>query len=325
VAGVDRLVLLGDVIELRHGPTREALASGEGALRELGGALTPGCRVAIVPGNHDHMLVAPWLDRRARKRAPAPIGLQAAVDWRAGEPLARIASWLGASELEVSYPGRWLRDDVYATHGHYADRHITVPQLERLAAGVMAKIMGDAAAGPRATEDYERVLGPMYAWIDAVAQAGGPAGPASHGASGRAWRALSGTDRGRGWRRRTATAAFPGVIAGLNRIGLGPLDADLSGAGVRRAQLRSIAEVLLALRVTAPYVIFGHTHRAGPLPGDDIAEWRALTGSQLLNSGCWVREPSFLGSDPSTSPYRAGFCIRLEDHGPPALVNLLDD
>jgi hypothetical protein len=318
-------VLLGDVIELRHGPTRESLAAGEEAMRDLGAALTPGCRVAIVPGNHDHMLVTPWMDRRARKRTPAPIGLQSAVNWRAGEPLARIASWLGPAELEVSYPGLWLRDDVYALHGHYADRHITVPQLERLAVGVMARVMNGGPAGPRATEDYETVLGPIYAWIDAVAQAGGPAGRVSHGASSRAWRALSGTGRGRGWRRRAAAAAFPAVIAGLNRIGLGPLDADLSGAGVRRAQLRSIGEVLLALRVTAPYVIFGHTHRAGPLPGDDIAEWRALTGSELLNTGCWVHEPSFLGSEPSRSPYRAGFCVRLEDHGPPVLINLLDD
>ena len=324
MAGVDRLVLLGDVIELRQGRTREALAAGEETLRELGAGLAPGCRVVIAPGNHDHMLVAPWLDRRARKRTPPPIGLQSAVDWRAGEPLARIAGWLGPAELEVAYPGLWLRDDVYALHGHYADRHTTVPQLERLAAGVMARIM-DGPAGPHTTEDYEKVLGPMYAWIDAVAQAGGPARRGSQGASARAWGALSASGRRRGWRRRAATAAFPGVIAGLNRIGLGPLDADLSGASVRRAQLRSLGEVLLALGVSAPHVIFGHTHRAGPLPADDVDEWRALTGARLLNTGCWVHEPSFVGSEPSSSPYRAGFCVTLEDHGPPALINLLDD
>jgi hypothetical protein len=37
-----------------------------------------------------------------------------------------------------------------------------------------------------------------------------------------------------------------------------------------------------------------------------------------------VREPSFLGRDPSSSPYRAGFAVRLGDTGPPELVNLLD-
>ena len=32
-------------------------------------------------------------------------------------------------------PGLWPADGVYATHGHYLDRHLTVPSFERLAAG----------------------------------------------------------------------------------------------------------------------------------------------------------------------------------------------
>ena len=32
---------------------------------------------------------------------------------------------------ELAYPGVWLRPDVYATHGHYVDLHITVPSFER--------------------------------------------------------------------------------------------------------------------------------------------------------------------------------------------------
>jgi hypothetical protein len=322
---VDRLVLLGDVLELRQAPVREVLAAGEAPLRELGAALAPGAQVVIVPGNHDHLLLAAWMQRRARRGAPAPLGLQSAVDWRAAEPLARLARWFEPAQLEVAYPGTWLRDDVYAIHGHYGDRHTTVPMLERLAAGVMARIAGQVPGGPDTAEAYEAILGPIYAWVDAVAQSGGRRlGRGSQGASAHAWRVLSGSGRRRGWRRRAAALAFPGLIAGLNRAGLGPLKADLSTPGLRSAGLRAADESLLSLGVVARHVIFGHTHRAGPLPGDDRGEWRTLGGAHLVNSGCWVHEPGFLGPEPDRSPYRAGFCVALDGHGPPVLTNLLD-
>ena len=46
----DRLVLLGDVLELRQGPVREALSVAEPVLRELGAALGPGARSVVVAG-----------------------------------------------------------------------------------------------------------------------------------------------------------------------------------------------------------------------------------------------------------------------------------
>ncbi len=72
-------------------------------------------------------------------------------------------------------------------------------------------------------------------------------------------------------------------------------------------------------------MIFGHTHRAGPLPGDDAQRVGAPARARgLLNTGSWVYEPGFLGDDPARSPYRPGFAVVLDDEGPPALVNLLD-
>jgi hypothetical protein len=313
------------VLELRHGPQREALLAARELLQAVGRALSPGTPVIIVPGNHDHGLLGPWFERQARHGSPPPLGLQSAVDWRAGEPLAQLARWLEPAELEVSYPGYWLREDVYAIHGHYADRHTTVPMLERLGAGAMAAIVGEGPAGPGSAEDYEGVLSPLYAWLDAVAQVGGPMlGRSSHGASAEAWRALAGSGRRRGVRRRAAAAAFPALIAALNRSRIGPLSADLSSAGLRRAGLGAVGEVLLRLGVDAPYVLFGHTHRAGPLAPDDRSEWRAIAGAQLTNVGCWVHEPNFLGSEPRRSPYRPGFCARVGDAGAPELGNLLD-
>jgi hypothetical protein len=123
----DRLVLLGDVIELRQSPVREALSAAEPVLREIGAALGPASEAVIVPGNHDHHLAGEWLARRTRDAEPPPLGLESAVDWEPGEMLATVASWLEPARVRAAYPGAWLRDDVYAIHGHYADRHTTVP------------------------------------------------------------------------------------------------------------------------------------------------------------------------------------------------------
>jgi hypothetical protein len=71
-------------------------------------------------------------------------------------------------------------------------------------------------------------------------------------------------------------------------------------------------------------VLFGHTHRAGPLPGDEPAEWTSKTGAALHNTGSWIHAPMFLGPAPSRSPYRAGFATLAGEEGPPELLNLLD-
>jgi hypothetical protein len=278
----------------------------------------------IVPGNHDHYLAAPWLGRRARDAAPAPLGLESTIALEPGDALSALAERLAPAQVRASYPGVWLREDVYATHGHYGDRHTTVPMLERLSAGVMARLVGERDGGPRRAEDYEAELAPIYAWIDAVAQAGGVRlGRSSHDPSTRAWGVLT-DGRQRGPRGRALVLGFPVAVGALNRLGLGPLNADLSGPELRRAGLRAFAEVLDRLSVAAPYVIFGHTHRAGPLPADDRAEWITAGRTEILNTGCWVHEPRFMGSAPHRSPYRPGFAAAVEDDGPPRLLNLLD-
>jgi hypothetical protein len=280
--------------------------------------------VVIVPGNHDHELLAPWLARRALTDG-GPLGLETSVDFSQGEPLGQLAVALSPASVRVAYPGVWLRDDVYALHGHYLDLHTTVPMFERLGAGVVARLLGDRGRAPTSSDDYEAGLAPMYAWIHSLAQGrpgGAGLGRSSHGPSSRAWRTLNGTGP-RGRIRRTALrAAIPAAVSVLSRAGLGPLHADLSGPELRRAGLRSLATVIDRLHIDARHVIFGHTHRAGPLPGDDRAEWQ---DGRILNSGCWVHEPAYLGTSPSTSPYRPGFAVRLDGAGGDLeLVNLLD-
>jgi hypothetical protein len=325
VRDIDRLVLLGDVLELRHGPARDALSAAAPALEAIGAALPAGAEVVIVPGNHDHHLLTPWLGRRFQTATPAPLGLESAVQWEADDPLAIVAGWFARAKVRAAYPGVWLRDDVYAIHGHYCDRHTTVPMFERIGAGVMARIVHEPPGGPATPEHYEAILAPIYAWIAAIAERGGPdLGRSSHGASAQAWRALAGRRRGGRIRRLALGAAFPIGVAALNRARLGPLRADISGPELRRAALRSFGEVVARLQIPASHVVFGHTHRAGPLPGDDRSEWGAGDGAQLINTGSWVLERGFLGPRPQESPYRPGFAVGIASDAPPTLVNLLD-
>ena len=66
-----------------------------------------------------------------------------------------------------------------------------------------------------------------------------------------------------------------------------------------------MAEVAARLGLGDAHVVFGHTHRAGPLPGEPQAEWRGRSGARLMNSGSWIYEPIFL-ADPRREPLLAG-------------------
>lgn len=320
VRGADRLVVLGDALELRHGPLPEALAAAGPILAALGAALGPDGELVLVPGNHDHALLDPW----RRTRGTGPLALQERVPSRDGGALQALEAAVAPARLEVAYPGIWLAPGVWATHGHYLDRLITVPTFERLAAGAMVRVVGALPAHGAVPDDFEAALAPLYAWMHAVAQSQrSDWAAARQSSSASTWQALTGTGP-RPVRARAMARLFPLAITGLNRAGLGPLRAELSGVELRQAGLTAMGEVVRRLGVEAEHVVFGHTHRAGPLPGDDPGEWRAPTGARLHNAGGWLDEPVFATGGPS-SPYWAGRALVLEDGAPPRLERLVTD
>jgi hypothetical protein len=325
-AQADRVVVLGDGVELRDRPKRDAAELAAPVFAELGQALGPDGELVVTAGNHDHGLVAGWIDGRLETEPSGFLGLEERIEPEHAGPLAAaLARAAQPARVSVAYPGLWLRDDVYAFHGHYADLHATVPTFERLAMGAMARWvvrLPDQGATP---DDYEAALAPLYAWMNALTQRSEHAVvSAGAGASARAWVALAGGGRRRRPVRTAALAlGYRAAVAGLNAAGIGPLDRSLSGPALRRGYLRGIREVLRRLEIAAPYAIWGHSHRSGPWPGDDPGEWVTPAGTQILNTGSWVYQRHFLSDAPNRSPYWPGTAVLVEDGAPPRLMRLL--
>jgi hypothetical protein len=191
----------------------------------------------------------------------------------------------------------------------------------------MARWVVNLPESGAAPDDYEAVLAPMYAWMSALTQRSERAIlSAGAGASARAWVALAGDER----RTRPVRSAALGVgyaamVAALNKAGIGPIERDLSGASLRRGNLRGIHEVSRRLGITAPYLLWGHSHRSGPWDHDDPSEWITSGGTRIVNTGSWVYQRHFLSERPYASPYWPGVAVLVEESGPPQLMRLLGD
>ncbi len=330
IADADRLVLLGDVLELRELPLPEVLDAARPFFEDVGEAMA-GRPIVLVPGNHDHRLVEPLLERLAL--AGKPLGLeQRAVP--AGEAATRIDAWLGSTDLELAYPGIWLRDDVYATHGHYMDCHMSLPRIECVAAAATMRAFGPLPARPR-PDDYERVLRPVYGLSFALTQAGftKPHPTASTTVrvtrpSERAWKTLSqrnvsGSRPRRAVRRAIVGAGISAGIQGVNRLLRADFSTDLSATAISRSGVEAATEMATRLEVDAAHVITGHTHRAGPETGD--GPWTLANGGRLHNTGSWVFADAFHHPGRPPGPYWPGTITWIEDDAPPRRVPLLTE
>lgn len=342
LSDIDRVVLLGDVLELRHGPPREAMAAARGFFEDLGRTL--GERELIVTaGNHDHALVEPWLAARGDLAEPEPLAPEQLLEpAEVSSMMIRIAELCAPARVRVAYPGLWLREDVYAMHGHYLDCHLTVPTLERLSVGAMGRLLRRPPASFKGVDDYEALGAPVFAWRDAVARETRTGAALNGLATVTAWRALGGGTGGngsvarRGSRRMLAAAggglrlkalkaSFPLAVGALNSAGVGPLRADISAVELRRAGLEAMGEVAARIGLEDAYVVFGHTHRAGPFADDDKQEWTGRTGARLINTGSWTYAAIFLDGLGIENPYWPGVCVIVGDSGPPTLRRLLLD
>jgi hypothetical protein len=253
---VDRLVLLGDVVELLEGRPERSMPIAEPVLRAIGARLH-GREVVVVPGNHDAALVRPWLGSHG-----VPSGIEAAIPADATPLLARLTSWLAPARVSVRYPGVWLSERVWATHGHYLDRHL-VPEV---AYGVARVALGRVPRDGATPADYERAGGVSLTRVEAFLTRWLP----------RPLAALS--DDISELLRAVTMPRVPRVL--LDRR-LSLVNATLLALQFRFASLPALGRVVHRLGVDADWVVFGHVHRSGPLA--------ARRGSRTPARGCTSR------------------------------------
>ena len=290
---IDRLVLLGDTVELLNRRPDRSMRIAEPVLRALGQRLGPDREVVLVAGNHDAPLVRRWALSTAHELTP-----DHDVPLDATPALRTVVSWLAPARVQVRYPGVWIGDRLWATHGHYLDRHL----LPTSALGV-----------PRP----------------------GRAGLTDPGAGGyelATARRHTGRRRDRSRRhpavltRRASLRAFGFTVFRAPRLllrnGMAPLTARAIDLQMRHASIPAMARVTAQLGVQADTVVFGHVHRRGPIGGEP---WPHPDGTTYLNTGSWLREPLLIDRAQPPHPYWPGGAVIVDDRGIARSVGLLDD
>jgi UDP-2,3-diacylglucosamine pyrophosphatase LpxH len=295
---VERLVLLGDTVELMEGRAQQAMDTAEPVLRALGARLGRNREVIVVPGNHDAPLVRAWV--RARSEV---LSTETTIESTATPVLARLASWLAPARVGIRYPGVWLSDGIWATHGHYLDRHLLPVSAYGVARGLRGEPPGEGAL----PIDYELARRPSVArfsrWMP---------------------RPLAALIDDAAELARAST--MPRVQRRLLHRRIAPLTATLLGVQMRRASIPALTRVVHRLGIDAEWVVFGHVHRLGPLPGDDPRQWQGPGGSpRIINTGSWLYEPLLVHRARPPHPYWPGGAILLGPGEDPRAIGLLDE
>ena len=307
VSDADRLVLLGDIVELRERPLAEALEVSRPVLEALGRAMA-GRPVVLVPGQPRPRA------RRAVARAAAARGRGAAggggvaggAGRRRGRAHRRVDARRGA-DARLSRPAAARRR---LRHSRPLPRPAPDHPAARVDRGVRDGPAHEARPRARARPPTTRPSSPRCtpstpASPRAPRPARWPAAAASRAPSGSAPATAARPTPPRpsapATRRARASAAatrfllgrvtIPGAVAALNVLGLGPFRATLTGEELRRSGLDAMARVAEVLAPGTPHVVFGHTHRPGPLrarrPGrvDDALGHAAVEQRELAARG----------------------------------------
>ena len=153
---------------------------------------------------------------------------------------------------------------------------------------------------------YEAALAPIYAFAYSVVQWSEGAAVTRGGNLSRSVWQQTNPSRGRPSAKGLALrAAIPIAVRAINLLVAGPFRSDISAKELRRAGLRAMATVVESLGVEAEHVIFGHTHRAGPLPGD-AEGWRLRGGARLHEHGVLAVRGRLRGRRRAVQPLLAG-------------------
>jgi UDP-2,3-diacylglucosamine pyrophosphatase LpxH len=300
---IDRLVLLGDTVELAEGAPRTAMKVAEPVLRAIGAALGPEREVVVVPGNHDAGLTRRWV--RAQGDA---LALDARVPHDASTALAAVTEWLAPARVEVRAPGFWVSPRVWATHGHYLDRHLAPEGAWGIARGAVR----------RRGEEVDRVVGPA-----AYERRRRP----RVGVEARLTRVLPRPlatlidDAAELLRARSMPSPRQ-----LQPHRIAPFWRRVLGRQMQRSSIPALLHAAARIGADPDWIVFGHVHRSGPRSDDDPALWAGPGGRpRVANTGSWTYEPLLLHRSGPPHPYWPGGAILVDDDRDPHALGLLDD
>ena len=240
VADADRLVLLGDVIELRERPLAEALEVARPVFEELGARARRAGRSCSCRATTTTRFAEPVARAAAarRRRAADRDGVAGRARRRRAGPDRRLDAGRGA---HARLPGpasarRRLR------HPRPLPRPPPDDPAARVDRGVGDGARDRARQGsPRRPPTTRRSWRPMYAFYAGLAQGASPASLARGGSLSRdVWRRVAAPQDGRARSDRgrflLGRVTIPGAVAALNGLGLGPVPrhAHRRGAAPRR-------------------------------------------------------------------------------------------
>ncbi len=361
----DEVVLLGDVLELRFQRLEDALRVSTPFFAALGTALrasrqrrTVPPRVVYVSGNHDHhfalQLIEREQERAIERRDPERYRFSGTIQAPRDMFLLReLRRMLGPGiEVEFAYSYVMVQTvdgPALAMHGHYLDLHLASP-AERLLALVEQALTAYRLEALRPGFDlYEAVLRPQNELLYWIGQS-----PAGAQAQSELWRRLRGDNRQaprgvvarvrRIAARRALRAAEALAGAAAHQLTQRVLKGDVTNVSPARAtnveegihafmdSLYALQDDLFQLEAWAAppeYVIFGHTHRPGPLPGLDVPDhWRAQWAGhevRVLNSGSWLYDVEQALTDDYHASRWPGTYVLIPDGEAPRLVSVLKD
>jgi hypothetical protein len=264
-----------------------------------------------VPGNHDARLVRSWALARGES-----LGIADDVDLTATSELSRLASWLAPAQVQCSYPGFWVSDRIWATHGHYLDRHLIPETAFGLRRSAITRLLGR-----RAPTHSLRGAPIEYEWARRHSATRRRRQPRRrrHGARLRARPLATLLESAAAMTRMRAIPRVPHLMM---RANLAPITARLVDAQMRGAAMPAMAEVAQRLGVDADWIVFGHVHRLGPR---DEPAWQPVPdGVRLLNTGAWVFDPVLIDRVRPPHPYWPGGAVIVEPGVEPRALGLLD-
>jgi hypothetical protein len=344
--GIDHVVLLGDILDLRFQQFEDALLLATPFLTMIGDALREAKhpRVTYIPGNHDHHYAVRLVENEQERAIEAgntfSLGqLVAPPDFFLSRQLARVIGIPVDMRFVYFYDVLESSEGpILLTHGHYLDLHLGAAPA-RLLSLVQASIAEAGQTFKGLSPDlYEAILRPQYELLYWIGQT-----PGGGQMQSRIYERLRGGAppstplrqfRSAALRRAASVGGKVGVALAetlANRLVKGGLSLT---SPAREAQVEatihafslSLEELEPSLPQGTRYAIFGHTHRPGPLEIDAPERWTAQLHGQdivVMNSGSWLYDSGKarrLDYRPQRWP---GTFILIPDQGPPRLVEVL--